>query len=212
MTGFTAVDFLAVFGAVAFLFVVLLPALTPRRRGCHMTMNCVSNLKQVGLAMRMWGNDHQDKFPFAVSTNEGGTLELIGTEVFAHFLAISNELSSPKVLFCREDTNRTRAVSWDQFTNDTHLSYFVGLDADETRPQSILRGDRNLTTNGRPAIGHITLTPGMRLGWSPALHRTHGNIALGDGSAQQLNPAGLNRALTNLFFVRQTPAERLAIP
>src|SRR6184192_311118 len=62
-------------------------------------ISCNCHLKQIGLAFRMWSNDHGEKFPFAVSTNKGGSLEFIGPgEVFRHYLLVSNELNSPRVL------------------------------------------------------------------------------------------------------------------
>src|SRR5215510_11247827 len=106
--GFTLLELLAVVISVVVLAGVLLPAMVPRRKSCR--INCVSNLKQIGLAYRMWASDHQERFPWQVSTNEGGTLEDApqGGALF-HFQAISNELTTPKVLVCATDTARTRA-------------------------------------------------------------------------------------------------------
>jgi prepilin-type processing-associated H-X9-DG protein len=184
--GLTLVEVVLVIFVLVVVAGVVLPVFfkaKPRRSG----LNCVINLKQIGLAMRMWSNDHGDKFPWNVSTNEGGTMEFVGTtEVFHHFLATSNELTSPKVLSCPKDTQRTRAISWDQLTDDSrHISYFVGLDADESKPQSILSGDRNLTTNGRAAAGTVAITRTMAMGWTGRMHTNAGNIGFGDGSARK---------------------------
>ena len=61
-------------------------------------ITCVNNLKQIGLAFRTWEIDHDGQFPFNVSTNAGGTVELCarGTDGFAtnaalHFQVMSNE-------------------------------------------------------------------------------------------------------------------------
>jgi len=43
------------------------------------------------------------------SITNGGTMELIGTRrVFAHFGVMSNELSTPKILFCPQETDPSR--------------------------------------------------------------------------------------------------------
>lgn len=174
---------------------------------------CVSNLMQVGLASRMWAQEHGDKFPWAVSTNEGGTLEFASTpDVFRHFLALTNELSSPKVLRCDKDSMRVKALAWDQLTNNAHLSYFAGLDADESRPQTILSGDRNLTTNRQPASGVIAITTNTVLGFTRAMHATHGNIGLSDGSAQQVAGASLQRQTVAQVQGGTVQPLRLAIP
>jgi len=192
--GLTFVEVLVSIAVVAVVAAIFLPALQPARRfDCG--PRCISNLKQVGLAMRMWSNDHGEKFPWSVSTNEGGTLEFANTTaVFRHYLALSNELVSPKVLVCRSDYRRTRASSWDQFTNNkTHLSYFIGLAADETRPQMILSGDRNLTFNGRLTWGLVSVTSNAVFGVAPLLHTNYVNVGLADGSANQVPAAELKQ-------------------
>ena len=67
---------------------------------------------------------------------------------------MSNELNSPKVLACPSD-GKSKATSFyppgsvsGAFNQKDHLSYFAGLDAQETRPQTILSGDRNLVKTG----------------------------------------------------------------
>ena len=168
----------------------------PRARGCSgCRVNCVSNLKQVGLAARMWSNDHGERFPWQVSTNDGGTLEYASTtEVFLHFMALSNELITPKVLACSSDPLRAKATDWDNLTN-ANVSYFVGLDAADGKPQLLLSGDRNITTNGATTSGFLTVATDSLVRWTSGIHSNLGNIGLADGSAQQVNDAGLQAQL-----------------
>ena len=85
----TVVEVLLVVAVLAILAGLLIPALmkaSPRRGG----INCVSNLKQIGLAFRMWSNDDGDKFPWQVTVETNGTMELAESpSVFQHFAAIS---------------------------------------------------------------------------------------------------------------------------
>ena len=160
----------------------------------------------------MWANDNGEKFPWQVSTSTNGTLELVnGPSVSPHFLSMSNELNSPKVLACGNDVKRTKAVFFSEF-NDNHLSYFVGLDADETRPQSILAGDRNLTGGVRITNTVFLFTSNSLVGFTKDLHDTSGNIALGDGSVQQLVPRALGNQISAALLSSDQPALRLAIP
>jgi hypothetical protein len=81
------------------------------------------------------------------------------------------------------------------------ISYFVGLDADETRPQTILSGDRNARQGtGVPPTtdGKLTYTqnPNTDAGWNGELHQNQGNVGLGDGSAQQLTMLSLQKQVT----------------
>ena len=127
--GFSGWDALIVVVTVGLAIAVGLPLLAKSGRRGSSRLNCASNLKQIGLAYRMWSNDNQERFPWnvALSSTNAGTLPFTtSTNVWRHFQAISNEVNSPKVFVCPEDKQRTRVVSWDAFTNNAHLSYFLG--------------------------------------------------------------------------------------
>ncbi len=145
--------------------------------------------------MRMWSNDHDGKFPWQVAETNGGTINYAASDqVFRHFLAATNELNSPKILACREDAKRIRTNSFAAFDN-MNLSYFVGLDSDETKPTSILSGDRSITTNGVMLKGVLLLSKPQTVTWAKGIHPMGGNIALGDGSAQQFTTADFQKFL-----------------
>ena len=210
--GLTLVEVLVSIVVVAVLAALFIPAFArtkPRSDG----VKCVSKLKQVGLAFRMWSNENGEQFPWGVSMTNGGTLEFATSpQIFRHFLAISNELTSPKLLTCNADTQRTRVFSWHQLTNNAPLSYFVGLDADENKPQTILSGDRNLTTNGKPARGFITFDSNLVFGFSREIHMSGGNIGLADGSVYQVTPYGLQKQNGLQFSTTGRQSIRLVIP
>jgi hypothetical protein len=157
----------------------------------------------------MWSNDNGDVFPWRVSTTRGGTLELVELgDPLPHFQAISNELNTPKVLVCSSDSIRVRVANFDQLTKRTQLSYFVGIDANETRPTSILSGDRTISTNGQPHSGLIAFATNASVRWAGGIHPGYGNIGLSDGSAQQVSDGAAvirQAAYTN-------PSIRLVIP
>src|SRR5258707_2957010 len=139
---------------------VILPRMARSRR-CVCRINCVNNLIQVGLGFRTWALDNNDKYPMQTSITNGGTMELVGTGgAFSHFAVMSNELSTPTILFCPQETDPNRqsattfastvpAGSTNQipFTNDNNISYFVGVDAVDTSPQMVLTRDRHLAVN-----------------------------------------------------------------
>lgn len=163
----------------------------------------------------MWSNDHNDRFPWMVATNEGGTKEFRASpEVFRHFVVMSNELASPKVLCCPTDSGRIRAISFalGGALANKNISYIVGLDADERIRERFLSGDRNLTggtTNGTLLVYSTNSIPG----WDTNLHNLQGNIAYSDGSVQQLTNAGLARQVQAALATLTNATElRLAIP
>jgi competence protein ComGC len=202
--GFTLVGLLVIIAVVAILAAMLLPALASAKRKAQ-RINCINNLKQDGLAFRLWEGDNGDKYPMAVSTNKNGTMEYAG-DVFRHFQVMSNELSTPKILVCPAD-NRTAAANFAMLKNQ-NVSCFVGLDAEEVRPQMLLTGDRNVTNGLSPVRSVLELAPGIPAGWTEAMHHGVGNIGLADGSVQQVSIPGLQQMLKYLG----DSTNRIALP
>jgi hypothetical protein len=187
---------------------MLLPALASAKKKAQ-RINCVNNLKQCGLAFRIWEGDNGDKYPMAVSTDKGGTMEFTdGANTFRHFQLMSNELSTTRILICPADT-RVVADNFVRLKNE-NVSYFVGLDADDSQPQRFLDGDRNLTADNAPENGILKLVPGQRVSWMETIHVNQGNVGLSDGSVQQYSNGGLQNALQNSG--KATNTWRIALP
>lgn len=156
------------------------------------------------------------------------------------FFVMSNELSTPKLLFCPSEyqADRSQASTFlgsqaggaqvppgtTYYVWDKNISYFIGIDADDTFPQMFLTGDHNigpLTAGAEPISPSIfgnTKTFCQALGtngfasgdydgvggngdsanWVSFGNNQHvnvGNVALTDGSVTSLTRSALQSAL-----------------
>jgi hypothetical protein len=189
---------------VLVLLIVFLPRITAPRR-TYAGVACVNNLKQLGLAYRVWAGDNNDQYPTGVSVTNGGSMELVQMgDVVQTFLVMSNELSTPKILYCPADRTRTPALSFSSWVGNRNLSYFVGLDAtNDLSPLLVLSGDSHLTRSNLPPLppGLHTLGTNELVGWTnqrhiDSRHFDQGNIGLADGSVQTTDSTSLREFLT----------------
>ena len=172
--GFSMVELLVVVAVILCLLVlvvglgIFLPALAKAKAKAQ-RISCVNNLKQIGIATRIYATDNQDRFPWQVPAEEridgrvySGSADSLGKfeENWKHWQSLSNELSNPKVLRCPRDANRNQAnsfvtkkpigaagntiVPFGGDNGNLSFSYFVGSEADEAKPNNILAGDRNI--------------------------------------------------------------------
>src|SRR5258707_4470338 len=102
---FTLIELLVVIAIIAILAAMLLRALAAAKRKAQ-KFNCVNNLKQVGLAFRIWSGDNGDRYPMSVPITSGGAQSYVYTSATAPtannpgmvFMVMSNELSTPKII------------------------------------------------------------------------------------------------------------------
>jgi competence protein ComGC len=211
---FTLIELMLVILVVFLVLTMLLPFLS-RARARSPRIACINNLKQIGTAYRIWANDHNDRFPSLESLTNGGWSDLLkraneGFMCWINYAIMSNELGqSSKILVCPSD-ERKPADAFSNFVSNIHLSYLVGVSTDDTYPQSLLGGDRNLGGGTEPdrAYGfsprngegnEVAIQTNSKTGpvcWSLKIHSEGttngaGNILLGDGSSQQVTSGNL---------------------
>jgi prepilin-type processing-associated H-X9-DG protein len=178
------IELLVVVAIIAILAALLLPAVSRATLKARQTQ-CLNHLRQIGLAMQSFGQDHQDRFPMQVPMRDGGSAEANGDFLAAntnlsfspsHFRALSNDLGSVRVLVCPAD-KALRAGSFATLGR-TNVSYWVNYRARFGDATEVLVGDRNLTNSGVANAGTV------EVGFSESLHGHRGNVAFADGHVE----------------------------
>ena len=211
--GFTLIELLVVIAIIAILAALLLPALGGAKKKGNDTV-CINNLRQVGVGFRLWANDNAEQFPWTVATADGGSGWYTNGPSSGNWTdncrAASNELVTPKILLCPTDKQRAEVQStkgdlWSRLDGDKHISYFVGLTAEETKPQTILAGDRNIGGGGGALEPSWTAQNGTSIDayYDPGIPMHGGSgqgkgfIVLSDASVQHANNAQLREYIMN---------------
>jgi type II secretory pathway pseudopilin PulG len=198
------IELLVVIAIIGILASMILPALS-KAKNKALRIGCINNLRQLGLAFRMWSDDNDSRYPWRSPISDGGSQGQ--TEAWRHFLVIREEINTPKVFRCPSDRDKEKANDWGTtpglgfaVMGNTALSYFAGTDSDDSLSGVQVAGDRNVTGTDNQycdtaKINNATLLLSGTAAWDSSIHSYVGNMLMGDGSVQQLSGNNLRRHL-----------------
>jgi hypothetical protein len=129
--------YVGLLATAAILAGMLLPALAKAKAKAQ-SIKCVNQMKNVGLAFRIFSVEHGDQFPFnAVADGSGARIEAM--DKVQIFRAVARELPNPSHLVCPADSKKHPAASVANLTA-ANISYEVetGPEVKESNPRHVL--------------------------------------------------------------------------
>ena len=218
IAAFNKTELLVVIAIIGLLAGILFPSCSKEPRANGPRFHGDNNLKQIGLAMRLFANDHDGKLPMEVSQANGGVREIFEKKeahrIYRTFAIMSNDLgNNPRVLVdpADEETivattfNTLRRSESDQvvFDGNVHTSFGIAPGAENDNARMLLSANRDIEDEvagfryGKDMIAPLG-TNNTTVHWTEEhVHRGRGYALWADGSVTGVSSEELRDRLRN---------------
>lgn len=210
--GFTRIELMALVAAIALGIVFALPLVAGTSNSAA-RISCFNNLRQLGTAVLLFSNNHEDRPPWLTSVTNGGTQVFPGKNAMAwtELIVLSNELATPRVLACPSDAKSQVASHWggtagglaNSGLRANAVSYFLSFHGQTELARSVVSGDRDFSPSAYPpnacsrgATNTARLQQGDPLiAWTNEVHVGAGHLLFMDGTVEYMNSTRLRATI-----------------
>ncbi|MEA2734296.1 MAG: hypothetical protein QOE14_747 [Humisphaera sp.] len=213
---FTLVELLVVIGIIAILIGILLPTIARARESARRA-SCLSNLRQVGMAMRFYAYDNRDQVPLGYRSNTKQFNSMVFSKTAGKFVLFGwlyngGYMKVPSVFFCPSENDgrsmlNTPENPWPP--GDPAFQVYAGYGC---RPEIEIPDDpasfmltgislpRLNRFKNKAVFADLTATPAR----VETRHRVGINVLYGDGSAKWIYRKAFDADLAPCLTINPT--------